>query len=97
MYGHVISSAKIKVDFMQQTTERNSVKSNIVGGRSEITWRYRLCDSPIPSQASLFSLSRSSSARKENKNRGIFLDPQAQGNVCRQATLRPFFFVIRHK
>ena len=76
---------------MQQTTERNSIKSNIVGSRSEITWRFRLCDSPIPSQASLFSLSRSSSARKENKNRGIFLDPQAQGNVCEQATLRPFF------
>ena len=54
-----------------------------------------MCDSPIPSQASLFSLSRSSSARKENKDRGIFLDPQAQGNVRGQATLRPFFFVIR--
>ena len=54
-----------------------------------------MCDSPIPAQASLFSLSRSSSARKENKDRGIFLDPQAQGNVCGQATLRPFFFVIR--
>ena len=54
-----------------------------------------MCDSPIPSQASLFSLSRSSSARKENKDREIFLDPQAQGNVCGQATLRSFFFVIR--
>ena len=73
--SRVLEHAKIRtvLQSMQQTTERNSIKSNIVGSKSKITWRFRLFDSPIPSQASLFSLSRSSSARRKIKTAEYFL------------------------
>ena len=77
---------KIKVDFMQQTTERNSIESNIVGSRSEFDCV--TLPSPLRLVYSLFQ-DRRAGVRKWKPR--VFLDPQAQGNVCGQATSRPFF------